>query len=420
MDYEDIRKDINEDVPIENTEAADMTGEMYECEESIEYEVQADENEVKPAFYREVIEKKPKKWGKTAIALALAIGLAFGSAFGFIADNILDDMNGKNIVYASEGAKYNYTIDKTVSPVVPIAKKVSPSIVAIKIKKNVRDFFGDSYLSEGTGSGIIINAQGHIVTNNHVVDGSNDIIVVLKDGKELPAKIVGKDAQTDLAVIKVEEKNLPYAELGDSSTLEVGELAVAIGSPMGTDYAGSVTAGIISGLDRKIFVGDKNMTLIQTDAAINPGNSGGALVNSEGKVVGINTLKLIESKVEGMGFAIPINEAKPIIQQLIENKKVARPYLGIQGSTVDAQTAKQYNVPQGILVRGVVQGSGAEKAGLRIGDIITKIDDKKVDTIEQLIEIIRGHKVGDVLKVEAYGELNRYKTIQVKLTESSD
>lgn len=424
MDYEYIRKDINEDVPIENTEAADMTEETdeaaNEAEEIIEYEVQPDENEVKPVFYREVIEKKPKKWGKAAIALALAIGLAFGSAFGFIADNILDDMSGKNIVYASEGAKYNYVIDKTVSPVVPIAKKVSPSIVAIKIKKNVRDFFGDLYQSEGTGSGIIIDAQGHIVTNNHVVDGSDDIIVVLKDGKELPAKVVGKDAQTDLAVIKVGEKNLPYAEFGDSSTLEVGELAVAIGSPMGTDYAGSVTAGIISGLDRKIFVGDKNMTLIQTDAAINPGNSGGALVNSEGKVVGINTLKLIESKVEGMGFAIPINEAKPIIQQLIENKKVARPYLGIQGSTVDAQTAKQYNVPQGILVRGVVQGSGAEKAGLRIGDIITKIDDKKVDTIEQLIEIIKSRKVGDVLKVEAYGELNRYKSIQVKLTESSD
>lgn len=424
MDYEDIRKDINEDMPIENTEAADMTEETdeaaNEAEEIIEYEVQPDENEVKPVFYREVIEKKPKKWGKAAIALALAIGLAFGSAFGFIADNILDDMSGKNIVYASEGAKYNYVIDKTVSPVVPIAKKVSPSIVAIKIKKNVRDFFGDLYQSEGTGSGIIIDAQGHIVTNNHVVDGSDDIIVVLKDGKELPAKVVGKDAQTDLAVIKVGEKNLPYAEFGDSSTLEVGELAVAIGSPMGTDYAGSVTAGIISGLDRKIFVGDKNMTLIQTDAAINPGNSGGALVNSEGKVVGINTLKLIESKVEGMGFAIPINEAKPIIQQLIENKKVARPYLGIQGSTVDAQTAKQYNVPQGILVRGVVQGSGAEKAGLRIGDIITKIDDKKVDTIEQLIEIIKSRKVGDVLKVEAYGELNRYKSIQVKLTESSD
>lgn len=421
MDYEDRDKEIIKDAFIEDMEKID---EMEETEEVLENvkEIGEEENITaqKPTFYREVIEKKPKKWGKMAIAIALAIGLAFGSAFGFIADNIMDDMNGKNVVYATEGTKFNYTIDKTVSPVVPIAKKVSPSIVAIKIKKNVRDFFGDSYQSEGTGSGIIIDNNGHIVTNNHVVEGSNDIVVVLKDGKELSAKIVGRDAQTDLAVIKVEEKNLPYVELGDSSTLEVGELAVAIGSPMGTEYAGSVTAGIISGLDRKIFIGDKNMTLIQTDAAINPGNSGGALVNSEGKVVGINTLKLIESKVEGMGFAIPINEAKPIIQQLIENKKVSRPYMGITGSTIDAQTAKQYSVPQGVLVRDVVKASGADKAKLQRGDIITKIDDKKVDTIEQLVEIIRNHKVGDTLKVEVYGELNRYRTIEVKLTESSN
>lgn len=396
MDYED-RKDINEDVSMEDIDEAE-----------------------KPTFYREVIEKKPRKWGKAAIALALTIGLAFGSAFGFIADNIMDDMSGKNVVYANEAAKYNYTIDKTVSPVVPIAKKVSPSIVAIKIKKNVQDFFGYQYQSEGTGSGIIIDSDGHIVTNNHVVEGSNDLIVVLQDGKELNAKIIGRDAQTDLAVIQVEEKNLPYAELGDSSNLEVGELAVAIGSPMGTDYAGSVTAGIISGLNRKIFLGDKNMTLIQTDAAINPGNSGGALVNSQGKVVGINTLKLVESQVEGMGFAIPINEAKPIIQQLIENKKVSRPYMGITGSTVDEKTAKQYNVPQGVLVRDVVSGSGAHKAGLLRGDIITKIDDKKIDTIDQLVELIRTHKVGDTLKVEVYGELNRYRTIEIKLTESSN
>ncbi|MDD2482321.1 MAG: trypsin-like peptidase domain-containing protein, partial [Lutispora sp.] len=252
MDYEDRDKEIIKDAFIEDMEKID---EMEETEEVLEKvkEIGEEENRTaqKPTFYREVIEKKPKKWGKMGIAIALAIGLAFGSAFGFIADNIMDDMNGKNVVYATEGTKFNYTIDKTVSPVVPIAKKVSPSIVAIKIKKNVRDFFGDSYQSEGTGSGIIIDNNGHIVTNNHVVEGSNDIVVVLKDGKELAAKIVGRDGQTDLAVIKVEEKNLPYVELGDSSTLEVGELAVAIGSPMGTEYAGSVTAGVISGLDRK-------------------------------------------------------------------------------------------------------------------------------------------------------------------------
>lgn len=403
---DDIRKDFVDDVPGDNEEAAEASREI---------------DTVRPQFYTEVIEKKPKRWGKAAIAITLAIGLAFGSAFGFIANNIIKGLNGRNTVYASQENQYNYVIDKTVSPVVPIAKKVSPSIVAIRIKKNYQDFFGFVYQSEGNGSGIIIDSEGHIVTNNHVVEGSNDITVVLYDGRELPAKIVGRDAQTDLAVIKVEDKNLPpYAELGDSSTLEVGELAVAIGSPLGTNYAGSVTAGIISGLNRELYVGNRTMKLIQTDAAINPGNSGGALVNSEGKVIGINTLKLVESKVEGMGFAIPINEAKPIIEQLIKNKKVLRPYLGIVGQTIDEKTAKQYDVPQGVLIRQVVDGSGADKAGLVRGDIITKIDGERVTTIEQLQKIIQSKKVGDKIKVEAYGELNRYKTVEVQLTESND
>ena len=414
---DDIRRDFMDEVPGDNIEVMETNKRAYgstdKDQENLEYN--------KPVFYTEVIEKKPKRWGKAAIAITLAIGLAFGSAFGFIADNIIEGMNEENTVYASQENQYNYIIDKTVSPVVPIAKKVSPSIVAIRIKKSVQDFFGFVYESEGNGSGIIIDSQGHIVTNNHVIDGSNNITVILHDGRELPAKVVGRDVQTDLAVIKVEEKNLPpYAELGDSSTLEVGELAVAIGSPMGTDYAGSVTAGIISGLNRELFVGNRSMKLIQTDAAINPGNSGGALVNSEGKVIGINTLKLVESKVEGMGFAIPINEAKPIIEQLIQNKKVSRPYMGITGQTIDEKTAKQYDVPQGVLIRQVIDGSGADKAGLVRGDIITKIDGERVTTIEQLQKIIQSKKVGDVIKVEAYGELNRYKTVEVKLTESNN
>ncbi len=365
---------------------------------------------------------KAKKWGKTALIVMLIVGLTAGTFLGYITDNIVDRINDKNSVYAFQGQEETeYSIDKTVSPVVPIAKKVLPSIVAIRIKQTYRDFFGQVYDSEGNGSGIIIDAEGHIATNNHVVENSNDIIVVLNDGREIPAKVIGKDAATDLAVIKVDEKNLPYAELGDSSKLEVGELAVAIGSPMGTDFAGSVTAGIISGLNRKVPVGDKSMTLIQTDAAINPGNSGGALVNSAGQVIGINTVKFIESRVEGMGFAIPINEAKPIIKQLIENKKVSRPILGIQGQTIDKKTADQYQVPQGVLVVSVYSGSGAEKAGLQRGDIITKIDDKTINTIEEVIEIVKNHKTGDVLKVEVYGNiLNRYRTVEVKLTESQD
>lgn len=369
-------------------------------------------------------ENKPKRWGKIALAIILVIGLSLGTTIGYLANTIIDNMQEKNVVHAlgeEQKQETNYIIDKTVSPVVPIAKKVLPSIVAIKIKQTYRDFFGQLYDSEGTGSGIIIDGEGHIATNNHVVENSNDIIVVFNDGKEAPAKVIGKDATTDLAVIKVDEKNLPYAELGDSSALEVGELAVAIGSPMGTDFAGSVTAGIISGLNRKVPVGDRTMTLIQTDAAINPGNSGGALVNSEGKVIGINTIKFIENRVEGMGFAIPINEAKPIIKQLIENKKVSRPILGIQGQTITKEIAEQYKVPQGVLVRDVFQGTGAFKAGLEKGDIITKIDDKSVYTIEEVIGIVSAHKTGDVLKVEIYGNLlNRYRTVDITLTESQD
>ncbi|NLN49044.1 MAG: trypsin-like serine protease [Clostridiales bacterium] len=365
--------------------------------------------------------RKARKWGKAALAVMLIIGLTAGTTIGYLADRIIDEVQGKSTVHAMEEQQTNYIIDKTVSPVVPIAKKVLPSIVAIKIKQTYRDFFGQLYDSEGTGSGIIIDGEGHIATNNHVVENSNDIIVVLNNGKELPAKVIGKDAATDLAVIKVEEKNLPYAELGDSSKLDVGELAVAVGSPMGTDFAGSVTAGIISGLNRKVPIGERTMTLIQTDAAINPGNSGGALVNSEGKVIGINTIKFAESRVEGMGFAIPINEAKPIIKQLIENKKVSRPMLGIQGQTLDKATADQYKVPQGVVVVSVTPGSGAEKAGLVRGDIITKIDDKQIYTIEEVVEIVGKCKVGDTLKVEAYGSvISRYRTIEIKLTEKQN
>lgn len=372
-------------------------------------------------FYREVIEKKPEKSHKKFIALVLAAGLVIGTIFGYGMDNFLPNPgNDANSVYAATVDNTKIVYSGTVSPVVPIAEKVSPSIVAISLKTRTRDFFGRVYEGQGTGSGIIIDNQGHIITNNHVVDGAEDIMVILNDGKELKATLIGCDSQTDLAVIKVDSVNLRVAELGDSSSLKVGELAVAIGSPMGTEYAGSVTAGIISGLNREVSVGDDSIKLIQTDAAINPGNSGGALVNSEGKVIGINTIKFAETRVEGMGFAIPINEAKPIIQDLINNKKVLRPYLGIQGITLSKEEAEEYKLPQGVGVKVVIPDSGAESAGIRRGDIITKIDDNKVLTIEDLIAEIQKHKVGDIVRIEVYNQINEYKTLTVKLTASND
>jgi serine protease Do len=372
-------------------------------------------------FYREVIERRPKKSSKRFTALILAIGLALGTVFGYGMDNFFPHLaDQSNKVYA-EGIEHTKIVySGTVSPVVPIAKKVSPSIVAISLRTRSRDFFGRIYEGQGTGSGIIIDNQGHIVTNNHVVEGANNITVILSDGKELNATLVGTDSQTDLAVIKVDQKNLPAAELGDSSKVEVGELAVAIGSPMGTEYAGSVTAGIVSGLNRRVSVGDNSIKLIQTDAAINPGNSGGALVNSEGKVIGINTVKFAQTTVEGMGFAIPINEAKPIIQQIIENKKVSRPYLGITGRTLTKEEAEENEVPQGVLVLEISPFSGAYRAGINRGHIITKVDEEKVTTIEELVGIIRKHKVGDTVKVEIYDVLeDKSSTVSVKLYESN-
>ena len=308
-------------------------------------------NEMSSPSYREVIERKPKKSPKKFIALVLSAGIVIGTILGYGMDNFLPNPgNDSNSVYAAGIENTKIVYDQSVSPVVPIAEKVSPSIVAISLKTTTKDFLGRVYQGQGTGSGIIIDNQGHIVTNNHVVEGAEDITVILHDGTELEATLVGRDSQTDLAVIKVNPAKLAVAELGDSSKLKVGELAVAIGSPMGTEYAGSVTAGIVSGLNRKVSVGDNSIKLIQTDAAINPGNSGGALVNSEGKVIGINTIKFAETTVEGMGFAIPINEAKPIIQDLINNKKIARPYLGISGQTITKELAEKNNVPQGVYV----------------------------------------------------------------------
>lgn len=378
-------------------------------------------NEVNNTFYREVIEKKPEKSHKRVIALVLAAGLVIGTVFGYGMDNFLPNPgNDANRVYAAGVENTKIVYEGTVSPVVPIAKKVSPSIVAISLKTRSRDFFGRIYEGQGTGSGIIIDKEGHIVTNNHVVEGANDIIVILNDGKELEATLIGRDPQTDLAVIKVNPAGLIAAELGDSSKIEVGELAVAIGSPMGTEYAGSVTAGIISGLNRKVSVGDNSIKLIQTDAAINPGNSGGALVSSEGKVIGINTIKFAQTTVEGMGFAIPINEAKPIIQDLINNKKISRPYLGIQGMTLTKEEADKYKLPQGVYVSDVIRFSGAARAGLKQGDIITKLDGKRVLTIEEVIEIVKKHKVGDIVEVEIFDQMDEYRTISVKLSESSE
>lgn len=271
--------------------------------------------------------------------------------------------------------------------VVQAVKTVSPAVVGITNKAYARDNFDQKVLVEkGVGSGVIFDSNGYIATNYHVVEGAQDITVSFTDGRTMSGKVLGSDPATDLAVVKVDASDLPTAVLGNSDSLMVGEPAIAIGNPLGLEFRGSVTVGVISALNRTIDVGDRRYKLIQTDAAINPGNSGGALVNADGQVVGINSAKISAAGVEGMGFSIPINSARPILQSLIEKGKVVRAYLGI--AILDANSAARYgydaSIDHGVLVARVEKGGPADQAGIHEGDVIVKLNQDTVNTVADL------------------------------------
>lgn len=286
-----------------------------------------------------------------------------------------------------------------------IVKKVKPSVVGISSE------FSTSAVS--TGTGIIMSDDGYIVTNAHVIQNtengiterSSNVMVVLSDSTECEAEIIGADSRTDLAVIKIspDGKKLAAAEFGDSNDLMEGELAIAIGNPLGFELYGSTTCGIISALDRTITVGEYEMDLIQTDAAINPGNSGGPLLNSCGQVIGINSSKIISDYAEGLGFAIPISSAQPIIDDLIANGYVTgRPMVGISGEDINEITAKYYNLPQGVCVRFITPDSAAEYSGIEVGDIIIGLNGKSIYTMEELNKMLDEFTAGDTVNLTIY------------------
>lgn len=301
-----------------------------------------------------------------------------------------------------------------------IAKKVGPAVVGIRsTMQQQTGFFGSTSQAQAEGSGIILSEDGYIATNNHVVDGATAVSVILNTGTELEAKIVGKDEQTDLAVIKIEPtEQLTVATIGDSTNLEVGERVVAIGNPMGLEFFGSVTEGIVSAVNRKITVDNRTMSLIQTDAAINSGNSGGALINRFGEVIGINSVKVSSEGVEGMGFAIPSSEAKPIISDLLQYGYVkGRPVIGISTREVTEYMARAYSWPQGVQVMEVT-GDSAKNAGLQQGDIITEVEGEKITDSDKLNEIKNKHNPGDKLKMTVYKySTGRTETVEVTLSE---
>ena len=339
--------------------------------------------------------------------------------------------NGTSSGYVSQISLSNYS-----DTAVYAANKILPSIVGIKLEYTVNNamlqMFGQSGTSTATatGSGIIISEDGYILTNNHVVSSStsnnNDsfyqvseasklTVTLFNDSTEYEAKIVGKDEETDLAVIKIDKTGLSKAEFADSDSIKVGEFAMAVGNPIGMES--SVTCGIVSAVNREVTDSDgKKYTLIQTDAAINSGNSGGALVNSEGKVIGINTLKLSGTGIEGMGFAIPINSTTDITSQLIQYSKVKRPYIGITGIDLDEQTAKTYNLVIGVYVKSVEDFSSAEKAGVKPGDVIIEADGTKITNMDDLNKIKNSHKIGDEMKIKVNRE-GQEKELTIKLGE---
>lgn len=296
-----------------------------------------------------------------------------------------------------------------------IAVKCMPSAVGIEVSATTRSYFG-SYKSSGVGSGFILTEDGYIATNNHVVEGADEINVMLEDGTKYPAEIIGTDSLTDLAVIKIEAKGLVPMEIGDSDLMRVGDSVIAIGTPAGIEFAGTVTDGIVSAINRNVEVqsssgSKKTMTLMQTNAAINPGNSGGPLINNKGQVIGINTLKLTE-KYEGIGFSIPINSAVDIFNQLIQDGKVTNydhsfvtgnGAIGITNYVeVTEAESEYYGIPVGVMVVQLKLGSSAQKAGLKRGDIITAFNGQKVATVEEINKLKSAFRAGDEVTLTVY------------------
>ena len=355
--------------------------------------------------------KKKKLNGIFKLILVALVCAIFGGAGGAIVfnqeyKNMTKNSTGSSLTQQNSSSSLSKVADVSASAITKTAATVGPAVVGISNKAQ-----GNFGLQDvDSGSGIIFDSKGYIVTNNHVIDKASKITVKLSSGKVLDAKVVGTDPRSDLAVIKVDATNLPIAKFGDSSKVSVGDTAVAIGNPLGEEFAGTVTAGIISAVNRQINYGGSIYKLIQTDAAINPGNSGGALANSNGEVIGINSLKLGASEnAEGMGFAITINEAKTIIASLMKTGTVTRPYLGILGQDAISDT----NSVQGVYVNEIVAGSGAASAGIKPTDIIIELDGTKVEKFSDLAGIIDKHKIGDKVSCKI---LRNSKTISISVT----
>lgn len=365
---------------------------------------------------------KKRTWARRMTGLAAAVAVSLTSVVGYdrlVVQPRIEELEAQrstmeakvqsltNSVALTGISSAGYGNELTVPQIIA---KARPSVVAISTV---------SGWSSGTGSGVIMTEDGTILTNAHVVNGAQSITVRVMDGGEYEATLIGLDEKTDLAVIKIDADNLTPAEFGDSSSIVQGEIAVAIGNPLGLAFEGSVTQGIISAVSREMEVEGRTMTYIQTDAAINPGNSGGALVNGSGQVIGINSVKVSSSDVEGLGFAIPISVALPIAEQLTTDGYVTgRPSIGISGGNVTDYMVYYYRIPRGVLVELVTPDSGADLGGVEVGDVIVALNGVSATSMSALTNEKDKYNPGDTVTLTVYRD-GEYIELNVVLGEST-
>lgn len=356
--------------------------------------------------------KRRKKGTMKAIAAALVAGIISGSLSGGGVYYLMKNNSLNNKVITQNPQTFS-TSDEALS-ISEAFDKVAPAVVVVSVS-GVIDYSGIiPQTTEGIGSGFIINEEGYILTNYHVIEGAQEVSVTLSDGTEAKAKVVNYDQNQDVAMIKISDENVKVpavVELGDSDALRPGEEVLAIGTPLSKDFNQTVTSGIISAVSRSVQTSSNvTLNLLQTDAAINPGNSGGPLVNTKGEVIGINTAKISADAVEGIGFSIPINDIKDRIESL--SKPILN--LGISIREVTEDLAKQYKMEEGLYIVNVTEFSPAEKAGLKGGDVIVKFDGKRIKTFDELKEIRDTKNEGDIVSVEVIRD-GETKTFNVQL-----
>ena len=400
----------------------DLTALKKRQEEQAKKEEQERERLQEEQRKKEARQTRRRTWARrlTGLAAALAVSVTSVASYDWLVakprieeletqrdemQTQLQELSGSASVSGISSVVYGNELT-----VPQIIAKARPSVVAISTV---------SGWSTGTGSGVIMTEDGTIMTNAHVVSGAQSITVRVMDGTEYEATLLGVDEKTDLAVIKIDATGLTPAEFGDSSSIVQGEIAVAIGNPLGLAFEGSVTQGIISAVSREIEVDGRTMTYIQTDAAINPGNSGGALVNGSGQVIGINSVKVSSSDVEGLGFAIPISVALPIAEQLTTYGYVTgRPSIGIGGEDVTDYMVYYYRIPRGVLVGLVTPDSGAETGGVEVGDVIVGLNGVSVSSMDELTNEKDKFSPGDTVTLTVYRS-GEYVELDVVLGEST-